>query len=62
MGSCAEQMLSDFIKDTHPNMPAARRKAAVEAMDISVVSEQYDKEVRASAGLGQVVGDLTVVG
>lgn len=41
-----QRMLSDFIDDTTPGMPKAERAKVVESMDISVVSEQYDKEIR----------------
>ncbi len=40
------RMLSDFIDDTYPQMSKADRAKALEAMDISLVSEQYDKEIR----------------
>ena len=40
------RMLSDFIEDTYPRMSKEERKKALEAMDISLVSEQYDKEIR----------------
>lgn len=41
-----QRMLSDFIDDTTPGMSKADRAKVVESMDISVVSEQYDKEIR----------------
>ncbi|KAM3567773.1 hypothetical protein VYU27_010089 [Nannochloropsis oceanica] len=40
------RMLSDFIEDTYPKMSKEARKKALEAMDIGLVSEQYDKEIR----------------
>lgn len=40
------RMLSDFIDDTYPHIDPATKKAALEAMDISLVSAQYDKEIR----------------
>lgn len=39
-------MLSDFIDDTAPGMAKAEKAQAIQAMDIAVVSEQYDKEIR----------------
>lgn len=39
-------MLADFIDDTTPRMPKSDKAKAVASMDISVVSEQYDKEIR----------------
>lgn len=42
----APQMLSDFIDDTAKGMSKADKAKAVANMDISVVSEQYDKEIR----------------
>ena len=36
-------MLGDFIDDTYPHMSKADKIKAVQAMDVSVVSEQYDK-------------------
>lgn len=39
-------MLADFIEDTTPGMAKAAKAQAVASMDISVVSEQYDKEIR----------------
>ncbi len=39
-------MLADFIEDTSPKMAKQDKAQAVAAMDISVVSEQYDKEIR----------------
>jgi hypothetical protein len=41
-----KQMLADFIDDTSPGMPKPDKAKAVANMDISVVSEQYDKEIR----------------
>lgn len=40
------QMLSDFIDDTAPGLSKADKAKAVKEMDIAVVSEQYDKEIR----------------
>jgi nuclear control of ATPase protein 2 len=42
------QMLNDFIQDTEPRMPLAKRRSIVENMDMSVVSDQYDKEIRSA--------------
>eukprot|EP00952_Eustigmatos_sp_NYUAD-ZCMA_P012713 50957-Eustigmatos_ZCMA.PRE.1 len=38
-------MLADFIDDMYPKMNKGAKDAAIAAMDISVVSDQYGKEV-----------------
>jgi len=41
-------MLEDFIQDTLPKMPPTKRRQIVRNMDMSVVSDQYDREIRSA--------------
>ena len=41
-------MLEDFIHDTYPQMTPTKKRHIIKNMDMSVVSDQYDKEIRSA--------------
>ncbi|KAE8894436.1 hypothetical protein PF005_g7133 [Phytophthora fragariae] len=51
------RMLSDFVKDTNPNISSAEMKRVMDEMDMSVVSLQYEKQL-ASAVRNLMTGDI----
>ncbi|OQR80963.1 hypothetical protein ACHHYP_16955 [Achlya hypogyna] len=52
-----QRMLADFIRDTDPSMPLETQHALAQAMDMSVVSLQFEKELpRALKNI--VTGDI----
>ncbi|EQC28707.1 hypothetical protein SDRG_13580 [Saprolegnia diclina VS20] len=52
-----QRMLADFIRDTNPSLPSSQQLALAQAMDMSVVSLQFEKELpRALKNI--VTGDI----
>ncbi|KDO26793.1 hypothetical protein SPRG_08083 [Saprolegnia parasitica CBS 223.65] len=52
-----QRMLADFIRDTDPSLPPSQQLALAQAMDMSVVSLQFEKELpRALKNI--VTGDI----
>ncbi|KAJ8524007.1 hypothetical protein ON010_g17112 [Phytophthora cinnamomi] len=51
------RMLSDFVKDTNPNVSPAEMNRIMDEMDMSVVSLQYEKQL-ASAVRNLMTGDI----
>ncbi|RLN55022.1 hypothetical protein BBJ29_006854 [Phytophthora kernoviae] len=51
------RMLSDFVKDTNPNVAHAEMNRIMDEMDMSVVSLQYEKQL-ASAVRNLMTGDI----
>lgn len=41
-------MIEDFIQDTYPKMSSEKREEVIKNMDMSVISDQYDKEIRSA--------------
>lgn len=52
-----QRMLSDFVKDTNPNVSAIEMKRVMDEMDMSVVSLQFEKQL-SSAVRNIMTGDI----
>jgi nuclear-control-of-ATPase protein 2 len=52
-----QRMLSDFVKDTNPNVSSVEMQRIMENMDMSVVSLQFEKQL-ASAVRNIMTGDI----